>query len=85
MAGASGGREHGRGRDGQGDDRLIQRYTSCPLVTRVGQAMLIEFDYENNLVPSFPFIDPLKPMWLSWVIEEQGLKPTYFAMLRGLA
>jgi len=60
-------------------------YTSCPLVTRVGQAMLIEFDYENNLVPSFPFIDPLKPMWLSWVIEEQGLKPTYFAMLRGLA
>ncbi|RIA55739.1 NAD(P)/FAD-dependent oxidoreductase [Dichotomicrobium thermohalophilum] len=60
-------------------------YTSCPMVTRVGQAMLIEFDYENNLVPSFPFIDPLKPMWLSWVIEEQGLKPTYFAMLRGLA
>jgi sulfide:quinone oxidoreductase len=47
--------------------------------------MLIEFDYENNLVPSFPFIDPLKPMWLSWVIEEQGLKPTYYAMLRGLA
>jgi len=60
-------------------------YTSCPLITRIGQAMLIEFDYENNLVPSFPFIDPLEPMWVSWVIEERGLKPTYFAMLRGLA
>ena len=29
-------------------------YTSCPLITRVGRAMLVEFDYQNNLVPSFP-------------------------------
>lgn len=60
-------------------------YTSCPLVTGVGTAMLVEFDYQSKLVPSFPFIDPLKEQWLSWVIEEKGLKPTYFAMLRGLA
>jgi sulfide:quinone oxidoreductase len=58
-------------------------YTSCPMITRVGRAMLIEFDYENRLTPSFPFIDPLKELWVSWVIEEKGLKPTYFAMLRG--
>lgn len=60
-------------------------YTSCPLITRIGQAMLVEFNYENDLVPSFPFIDPLEPTWVSWVIEEKGLKPTYLAMLRGLA
>lgn len=60
-------------------------YTSCPLVTRVGTAMLVEFDYDNNLTPSFPFIDPLEESWVAWVIEEKALKPTYYAMLRGLA
>lgn len=25
--------------------------TSCPLITRIGQAMLVEFDYNNNLNP----------------------------------
>jgi sulfide:quinone oxidoreductase len=60
-------------------------YTSCPLVTRVGSAMLIEFDYDGNLTPSFPFIDPLEESWVSWVIEEKALQPTYYAMLRGLA
>ncbi|MGP9820113.1 NAD(P)/FAD-dependent oxidoreductase [Salinarimonas sp. NSM] len=60
-------------------------YTSCPLVTRVGTAMLVEFDYDNNLTPSFPFIDPLEESWVAWVIEEKALMPTYHAMLRGLA
>src|SRR5690606_1749053 len=29
-------------------------YTSCPMVTAYGKAMLIEFDYNGNLTPSFP-------------------------------
>ncbi len=61
-------------------------YTSCPLITRLGQAMLIEFDYENNLVPSFPgVIAPLEELWVSWVMKTMALKPTYLAMLRGRA
>ena len=61
-------------------------YTSCPLVTRIGQAMLVEFDYDNNLVPSFPgVIAPLEELWISWIMKEIGLKPTYLAMLRGRA
>jgi sulfide:quinone oxidoreductase len=61
-------------------------YTSCPLITRVGGAMLVEFDYENNLVPSFPgVIAPLEELWISWIMKEVGLKPTYLAMLRGRA
>jgi sulfide:quinone oxidoreductase len=61
-------------------------YTSCPLITRIGRAMLIEFDYQNNLVPSFPgIIAPLEELWISWLMKEIALKPTYNAMLRGRA
>jgi sulfide:quinone oxidoreductase len=59
-------------------------YTSCPLITRVGRAMLVEFDYHNNLTPSFPgVIAPLEELWISWLMKELALKPTYNAMLRG--
>ena len=61
-------------------------YTSCPMITKIGRAMLIEFDYNNNLVPSFPgIIAPLEELWISWLMKEVALKPTYNAMLRGLA
>ncbi len=61
-------------------------YTSCPLITRIGRAMLIEFDYDNNLTPSFPgVIAPLEELWVSWLMKETALKPTYIAMLRGEA
>jgi sulfide:quinone oxidoreductase len=61
-------------------------YTSCPLITRLGRAMLVEFDYNNNLLPSFPgIIAPLEELWITWVMKEIALKPTYLAMLRGQA
>ena len=61
-------------------------YTSCPLITQVGKAMLVEFDYKNNLTPSFPgIIAPLEELWISWLMKEIALKPTYNAMLRGRA
>ena len=61
-------------------------YTSCPMITRIGRAMLIEFDYNDNLTPSFPgVIAPLEELWISWLMKEVALKPTYNAMLRGLA
>ncbi|MFN3746996.1 MAG: NAD(P)/FAD-dependent oxidoreductase [Hyphomicrobiaceae bacterium] len=61
-------------------------YTSCPLITRIGRAMLVEFDYDNNLVPSFPgIIAPLEELWITWLMKEIALKPTYLAMLRGRA
>lgn len=59
-------------------------YTSCPLITRLGRAMLIEFDYKDNLTPSFPgVIAPLEELWVSWVMKTMALKPTYLSMLRG--
>lgn len=61
-------------------------YTSCPLITRVGRALLVEFDYNDNLVPSFPgVVAPLEELWVSWLIKEVALKATYNAMLRGRA
>jgi sulfide:quinone oxidoreductase len=71
------------GRDGTA---VYNGYTSCPLITRVGRAMLVEFDYNNNLTPSFPgVIAPLEELWISWLMKEVALKATYNAMLRGKA
>lgn len=58
-------------------------YTSCPLITRPGHAMLVEFDYEGQLTPSFPFIDPLTEHWVPWVMKDKLLSPIYRAMLHG--
>ncbi|AVO38249.1 NAD(P)/FAD-dependent oxidoreductase [Pukyongiella litopenaei] len=72
--------------DGREGIESYDGYTSCPLITRVGRAMLVEFDYRNNLVPSFPgIIAPLEELWISWMMKEVALKATYNAMLRGEA
>lgn len=72
--------------EGREGTAVYDGYTSCPMITRVGRAMLIEFDYHNNLVPSFPgLIAPLEELWISWLMKEVALKATYNAMLRGKA
>jgi len=72
-----------QGREGT---ETFNGYTSCPMITRIGRAMLIEFDYNNDLVPSFPgVIAPLEELWISWLMKEVALKATYNAMLRGRA
>ena len=71
---------------GKESNLIYTGYTSCPMITRLGRAMLVEFDYENNLMPSFPgVIAPLEELWVSWVMKTMALKPTYISMLRGLA
>jgi sulfide:quinone oxidoreductase len=58
-------------------------YTSCPLITREGSAMLIEFDYEGRLVPSLPMISPLQDSYFAWLMKDRLLKPAYLAVARG--
>jgi len=71
---------------GKASTEVYNGYTSCPLITRLGQAMLIEFDYQDNLITSFPgVIAPLEELWISWVMKTMALKPTYLSMLRGRA
>lgn len=71
---------------GKTSDAVYNGYTSCPLITQLGRAMLIEFDYKDNLVQSFPgIIAPLEELWVSWVMKTMALKPTYISMIRGVA
>ncbi|MGY6554966.1 MAG: NAD(P)/FAD-dependent oxidoreductase [Wenzhouxiangella sp.] len=60
-------------------------YTSCPLITARGRAILVEFDYSLNMVPSFPFISPYREHWVPWVMKDRMLQPAYNAVLRGRA
>ncbi|WED21229.1 NAD(P)/FAD-dependent oxidoreductase [Vibrio sp. JC009] len=58
-------------------------YTSCPLITAIGKAMLAEFGYGGELMPSFPFISPKEESWVVWIMKEKMLQPAYYAMLDG--
>ena len=58
-------------------------YTSCPLITGIGKAMLVEFGYDGVMLPSFPFINPEEESWAVWIMKDRMLKPAYYAMLEG--
>ena len=58
-------------------------YTSCPLITEQGRGILVEFDYEMKMVPSFGFISPYREHWVPWLMKDRMLHAAYNAMLRG--
>jgi sulfide:quinone oxidoreductase len=68
---------------GRQPDDAFDGYTSCPLIVREGSAMLIEFDYDGNLTPSLPMIDPLQEGFFAWLMKVRMLKPAYLAVLKG--
>jgi sulfide:quinone oxidoreductase len=68
---------------GRKPDQVFDGYTSCPLITREGSAMLIEFDYEGRLTPSLPMIEPLNDSFFAWLMKYRMLKPAYMAVLKG--
>lgn len=58
--------------------------TSRALISRLGQAMRIEFDHKDNLIMSFPGgIAPLEVPWIGWVMKTMALRPICISMLRG--
>ena len=61
-------------------------YASCPIVTSAHDMLLAEFDYDFNLKPSFPVLDPTKPHRPYWYLKKYGLPFMYWnLMLKGLA
>jgi len=68
---------------GRKANEAFDGYTSCPMITREGSAMLIEFDYEGRLTPTLPMIDPLQDSYLAWLMKVRMLKPAYMAVLKG--
>ncbi len=68
---------------GKAPDMVFDGYTSCPLLIREGAAMLVEFNYKNELTPSFSFVDPLQESYFAWYLEEVMLQPAYMSVLKG--
>lgn len=61
-------------------------YASCPIVTSAHDMLLAEFDYDFNLQPSFPGLNPVKPHRAYWYLKKYGLPVLYWnLMLKGLA
>ena len=61
-------------------------YASCPIVTSSRAMLLAEFDYDFNLTPSLPVIDPTKPHRAYWYLKKYGLPFMYWnLMLKGRA
>lgn len=71
--------------NGQAPDALFDGYTSCPLLVREGEAMLVEFNGKGELTPTVPLVNPLQPSYFAWYLEEVMLKPAYMTVLRGRA
>jgi sulfide:quinone oxidoreductase len=61
-------------------------YSSCPIVTSSHEMLLAEFDYDLQLKPTFPLLDPTKPHRAYWYLKKYGLPFKYWnLMLKGLA
>jgi sulfide:quinone oxidoreductase len=61
-------------------------YGSCPIVTSSHAMLLAEFDYDLNITPSVPLLDPTKPHRSYWYLKKYGLPFMYWnLMLKGLA
>lgn len=63
--------------------KIFDGYTSCPLLVREGSALLVEFDYNNNLTPSLPFVKPLEDSYFAWLLKYRLFKPSYMAVAKG--
>jgi len=61
-------------------------YSSCPIVTSSHSMLLAEFDYDLNLEPTFPLLNPTTPHRAYWYLKKYGLPFMYWnLMLKGLA
>jgi len=60
-------------------------YTCCPLVTSYNTAIMAEFGYGGQPMPSFP-VDQTKERWDMWLVKRYGLPFLYWnRMLKGAA
>lgn len=68
---------------GEQPKEIFDGYTSCPLLVREGAALLVEFDYKDNLTPSLPLIQPLQDSYFAWLLKYRLFKPSYMAVAKG--
>lgn len=69
--------------DGQPLAAAYDGYSCCPLITGYGKAIMAEFNYKQEPVPSFP-LDPTKERWSMWFVKRKILPALYWnRMLAG--
>ena len=69
--------------DGQSLAAAYDGYSCCPLITGYGTAIMAEFNYDQQPVPSFP-LDPTKERWSMWWVKRRLLPSLYWnRMLTG--
>lgn len=60
-------------------------YSACPIVTEYGKVLMCEFGYDDQLLPTIPWLDPAVERGMWWLLKVHGLKPMYYqGMLKGL-
>jgi sulfide:quinone oxidoreductase len=61
-------------------------YGSCPIVTSRNSMLLAEFDYDLNITPTMPLMNPVRSHRSYWYLKKYGLPFMYWnLMLKGLA
>jgi sulfide:quinone oxidoreductase len=69
--------------DGEPLEAAYDGYSCCPLITGYGKAIMAEFNYKQEPVPSFP-LDPTKERWSMWFVKRKILPALYWnRMLAG--
>ncbi|MFO8237880.1 MAG: FAD/NAD(P)-binding oxidoreductase [Prochlorococcaceae cyanobacterium] len=69
--------------DGNPLEAAYDGYSCCPLITGYGKAIMAEFNYKQEPVPSFP-LDPTKERWSMWFVKRKILPALYWnRMLTG--
>lgn len=62
------------------DSRILSAkydgYSSCPLNTEIGKVILVEFSYDEKLMPTFP-LDPTIPRRSMWFLKRYLLPKLY--------
>jgi sulfide:quinone oxidoreductase len=56
-------------------------YTACPVITGYGRLLLAEFDLNNKLTPTFPFLDPKKEHYSYWLLMRHLMPYLYWNMI----
>ncbi len=69
--------------DGQPLSARYDGYACCPLITGYGRAIMAEFNYDGQPVPSFP-LDPTQERASMWLVKKNLLPWLYWnRMLKG--
>ena len=61
-------------------------YTACPLLTKFGKAVMVEFNWTGKPEPTIACMGATRESYLNWAMKLYMMKPMVMqGMIRGLA